>query len=88
MASQSKIPKDIFRSAAILFFGILTGHPFVDGNKRTATAILETFLSKNSKELIAEDKEIWKTVHEISEGKMNFEETLNWVKKNAKQKNN
>ncbi len=84
LVSQSRIPKDIFRSAAVLFFGILTGHPFVDGNKRTATAILETFLSKNNKELTATDSEIWDVVHKISEGNLNFDGTLMWVKKNAK----
>lgn len=34
---QMQIPRSIERQAAVLFFGVLTSHPFVDGNKRTAS---------------------------------------------------
>ncbi len=84
LVSQSKIPKEIERAAAVLFFGILTGHPFVDGNKRTAVAVLEALLRKNNKKLLADEKEIWKIVHEVSEGKFAFEEVVIWIKKNSK----
>ena len=33
--------------AARLCFGIVAGHPFVDGNKRTGAALLGTFLRAN-----------------------------------------
>lgn len=84
ISNQAKIPKTIERAATILFYGILTSHPLVDGNKRTAIASLETFLKENDKEIIASDKELWEVVHSISEGKLKFEETVNWIKKNIK----
>ncbi len=37
--------------AAILWFEIIRGHPFVDGNKRTATGAMKLFLKKNGFEL-------------------------------------
>ncbi len=33
--------------AAIFWFEIIQGHPFVDGNKRTATETMKLFLKKN-----------------------------------------
>ncbi len=35
----------------MLLYGIVTGHPFVDGNKRTALIATELFLKINGKEL-------------------------------------
>lgn len=37
----------IFRQAASLCFGLIKNHPWVGGNKRTATAITEAFLFRN-----------------------------------------
>ncbi|HEX4951670.1 MAG TPA: type II toxin-antitoxin system death-on-curing family toxin [Blastocatellia bacterium] len=37
----------IFRQAATLCFGLIKNHPWVGGNKRTATAITEAFLFRN-----------------------------------------
>ena len=33
LIDQARIPKSIERVAAVLFYGILTSHPFVDGIK-------------------------------------------------------
>jgi len=84
VVAQSKIPKTIERIATTLFYGILTSHPFVDGNKRTAIVSTETFLKENEKELLATDDELWETVHKMSEGKLKFEEVVIWIKKNIK----
>ena len=84
IVNQMQIPISIEKSAATLFYGIMTNHPFVDGNKKTGIASLETFLEENEKELITTDEELWKVVHDISEGKLKFEETVNWVKRNIK----
>ncbi len=41
---QPVYPSDVQR-AGVLFHGIVTSHPFVDGNKRTATATAILFLT-------------------------------------------
>lgn len=78
--SQMRIPRNIFGKATILFNGILTNHPFVDGNKRTGLEALKTFLYLNDKKFVANDEDIWVKVHEVSEGKLKFEEIVNWIK--------
>ena len=83
LVSQMQIPKDIFRKAAILFYGILTSHPFLDGNKRTALESMKTFLFINGKGFLADEDDIWDKVHSISEGKLKSDEVVNWIKKNA-----
>lgn len=84
VVSQVEIPKDLVRKAATLFFGILTSHPFVDGNKRTAFESMKTFLYLNDKEFSSEEGDAWNKLHEISEGKLKFQEVLNWIKENVK----
>ena len=39
--------EDIFTKAAYLLKGIIQGHPFVDGNKRTGFEATDIFLRKN-----------------------------------------
>lgn len=34
-----------------MLYGIVTGHPFVDGNKRTAFVTMDLFLKINNKKL-------------------------------------
>lgn len=82
--SQMEIPIDLIRKATTLLVGILTSHPFVDGNKRTALESMKLFLYLNGKEFVAKEDDIWNRVHEISEGKLKFEEVLNWIKDNVK----
>lgn len=78
--AQAKLSKDLDRAAATLFYGILTSHPFVDGNKRTATVSTETFLRENGKRFLAKDGEIWDVVRATSQGKLKFEKVLTWIK--------
>jgi death on curing protein len=81
---QMQIPKDIVGKASTLFFGIITSHPFVDGNKRTAISSAETFLKENGYELTANDEELWDIVHKISEGKLKFRKVVFWIKDRIK----
>ena len=80
IVSQMQIPQDIARKATTLLFGILSSHPFLDGNKRTAIASVEIFLKRNNKRLEAANQELWDVVHKVSEGKLKFEEVVNWIK--------
>ena len=49
---------DIAELAASYAFGIARNHPFVDGNKRTAAVISETFLMLNGHSLACDDVEL------------------------------
>jgi death on curing protein len=44
--------QDIFEMAAALHFSLVSNHPFVDGNKRTALVAMLTFLDTNGYSLL------------------------------------
>ena len=43
----SKQDEDIFWKSALIFRGIVSGHPFTDGNKRTGWEVTDIFLRNN-----------------------------------------
>ncbi|HMV49279.1 MAG TPA: type II toxin-antitoxin system death-on-curing family toxin [Blastocatellia bacterium] len=44
---------DVLRQAATMFYGLVKNHPWVGGNKRTATALMRVFLRRNGFRLIS-----------------------------------
>lgn len=81
---QMKTTKTIERKVAVLLFGIIARHPFLDGNKRTGLVATETFLCANNKKFTATEKNLWMVLHKISQGEMNISQIENWIKKNIK----
>ena len=55
--AKVKNAKSIFRKAAELMYGINQGHPFLDGNKRTAFETTKIFLLANNIQFKADEKE-------------------------------
>lgn len=47
-----KIHRTVFEQAAVLMEGIIRGHPFTDGNKRTALAATYAFLSHEGYQMV------------------------------------
>ena len=75
---------DIYRKATILLHDIISSHPFIDGNKRTAIETAKIFLRENGKML--ELKDINKTgeyINSIAEGKKNLMSIENWIKEHC-----
>jgi len=48
----------LFKKAAALFESVISNHPFVDGNKRTAVVVAIMFLERNSVTFIASNKDV------------------------------
>ena len=48
---SAKHAKTLIQKATIILYDIISGHPFLDGNKRTAFVAMELFLKMNGKEL-------------------------------------
>lgn len=67
---------DLITQAAFLYMGIALAHAFRDGNKRTATAAGEAFLSMNGYQLIAADREVGQQVEAMIVRKETGEEPL------------
>jgi death on curing protein len=71
---------DIAELAASYAFGIARNHPFVDGNKRTAAVVSETFLVLNGGSLLASDAELVVAFVALAAGELSEEELTNWFR--------
>ena len=66
--------------AAAYAFGIARNHPFVDGNKRTAAVVSETFLALNGHSLAASDAELAVAFLALAAGELSEEEIADWFR--------
>jgi death-on-curing protein len=71
---------DVADLAASYAVGIARNHAFLDGNKRTAWVVAETFLLKNSYELIASDRDGVTTMLSVADGTMPEPEFAIWLR--------
>jgi death-on-curing protein len=71
---------DIADLAASYAIGIARNHAFLDGNKRTAWVVAETFLLKNGYELIASDRDGVTTMLAVADGTMSEPELGVWFR--------
>jgi death-on-curing protein len=66
--------------AAAYAYGIARNHPFVDGNKRTAAVVSETFLVLNGYDLAATDAELVVAFLALAAGDLSEEELADWFR--------
>jgi len=71
--------------AAAYAFGIARNHPFVDGNKRTAAVVSETFLALNGCRLRATDAELVVAFLALAAGELSEEETADWFRQRVEE---
>ena len=71
---------DMSELAASYAFGIARNHPFVDGNKRTAAVVSETFLVLNGHVLTATDAELVITFVALAAGELSEDELTAWFR--------
>lgn len=69
---------DAAKLAAAYAYGIARNHPFVDGNKRTAAVVSETFLMLNGFELTASDAELVVAFVDLAAGELSEGELEAW----------
>ena len=65
--------------AAVLGSLMIQNHPFVDGNKRTGHAAMETFLVLNDLELRAPVDEQEQVVLQVASGELSLEQFTEWL---------
>lgn len=73
-----------FLKAAVYAREIITAHPFVDGNKRTAMAAATVFLEHNGYQFTAHKGEITKFALKIIGKKLDLEAIAAWLERHAK----
>lgn len=69
------------KAAAVLLHDIISLHPFLDGNKRTAVVAMESYLELNNISIKLKDKELEKLVYEIAIGMHNKGEVESIINK-------
>jgi death-on-curing protein len=72
----------LIEKAVALGFSIIMNHPFVDGNKRTGHAAMETFLVLNGMEINASVDEQEHVVLAIAAGELGRETFVEWLQRN------
>ncbi len=73
----------VIEKAAALGFALVMGHPFLDGNKRTGHAAMETFLVLNGYELSATVDEQERVMLELAAGELSRDDFVEWVRSHA-----
>lgn len=71
---------DVADLAAAYAYGIARNHPFIDGNKRTAAVVSETFLIINGFALAASDAELVVAFLALAAGDLSEEELADWFR--------
>jgi len=71
---------DVADLAAAHAWGIVRNHPFVDGNKRVALILCETFLIINGYELDADDVSLTMAFVELAAGTMDETALAEWLR--------
>lgn len=73
----------LFDKAGVLMQGLIKNHGFVDGNKRTGTAIASIFLKLNNQKLHVTDDQLVELAISVAEDKLDLEQIAAWLKKHS-----
>jgi death-on-curing protein len=71
---------DLIRQAASLCFGMIKNHPWVGGNKRTATVLMSDFLLRNGVETTATINEVVEMVLAVESDRWGVDEIEDWLR--------
>jgi death-on-curing protein len=85
--------RSLYKLAAIYVIAITKGHPFRDGNKRTAVLAASTFLHLNGLELdLSNEDEVFDLITSAAEGREDGDDSLahnevervaDWIRRNT-----
>jgi death-on-curing protein len=73
---------DLAELAALYALGITRNHPFVDGNKRTAYVVLETFIRINGQRFPVSDAMAVVAMQDLAGNEITDAEFIAWVREN------
>ncbi len=80
---QELYPDPVDKAAAI-FESIITNHPFVDGNKRTAYVLMRLMLKSNNIDIQLGQDDKYDFVIKAASGQVTFDQIKTWIKDNLK----
>ena len=68
-----------FDKAAAIMHGIITGHPFLDGNKRTGYALGRLILQEGGHDIDASEDEKYDMVIRVATGRLDVDGIKQWL---------
>lgn len=77
---------DLADLAAAYAFGIARNHPFNDGNKRVALAVMLVFLERNGETFDAPAPEILSTILSLAAGELSELKLAKWIRTHLKKR--
>ena len=78
-AEQDLYPT-VLEKAARLGFGLISNHPFLDGNKRIGAHAMLTFMGVNQINLCCTDEELIALILQVASGRLDYDGMLEWLK--------
>ncbi|MBE9205122.1 type II toxin-antitoxin system death-on-curing family toxin [Nostoc sp. LEGE 06077] len=70
----------VIDKAVALGFSIIMNHPFIDGNKRTGHAAMETFMILNGTEISADVDEQEQIILAVASGNLGRDALVEWLR--------
>jgi death-on-curing protein len=80
---QELYPNPVDKAAAI-FESIITNHPFVDGNKRTAYVLMRLILKNHNVDINLGQSDKYDFVIKAASGQLRFDQIKTWINDNLK----
>lgn len=77
---------DVSSKAAAYAYYLSENQPFLDGNKRIATAAAATFLRLNGYDLKASDRELYETIMQLANKAISRDDLAAWFSRNSVRK--
>ncbi len=84
--SGAELYSTLVEKASALGFSLIQNHPFIDGNKRTGHAALETFLVVNGYRLDAPSAEQAEIILQVASGTIGRDAFTDWLRTHIKQR--
>ena len=79
--SEQNLYPTVLEKAARLGFGLISNHPFLDGNKRIGTHAMLVFLDINQLSLNYTDEELISVILQVASGTLDYNGLLSWMQK-------
>lgn len=77
---QTGYYETIIHEAAALLESLVQNHPFIDGNKRTAFAVVDVFLRINGHTITADSESVYnKFIQLLEQGTFDMEHLVPWL---------
>ncbi|MBI5302447.1 MAG: type II toxin-antitoxin system death-on-curing family toxin [Chloroflexi bacterium] len=71
---------DLPSKAGVLFLLLIQNHPFMDGNKRTATLALLEFLERNGHKLDTTNDDLYQFAMDVATSVLDKEQVTEWIR--------